>query len=165
MAASKKKTKKNKSVSKKPTASAKMKKSGAVVKAKTKAKVKAGGTKTKPKTAKAVKVKTAPKATSFSTKKWDSIFTPLDDRVVVRLNGPSERTPGGIFIPGSVSDRPNEGTILCVGRGHRNKRGRLRPMDVQVGDTVIFAQYAGSKMTVNNEEVLILRESDLLGIL
>lgn len=97
--------------------------------------------------------------------KWDEFFTPLDDRLVVLIEGPSEKTAGGIIIPGTVSERPNQGQVLVTGRGKKDHKGRIRPMDVKVGETVVFGTYAGMKMTLNNQEVLMLREEDIMGVM
>jgi chaperonin GroES len=91
-------------------------------------------------------------------------LTPLDDRLLVAVEGPSEKTAGGILIPGSVVDRPNRGTVLAKGRGRRNKKGSLRPLDVSEGDTVLFPEFSGTKITIDGQELLILREEDVLGI-
>lgn len=106
----------------------------------------------KPVTAKAVSAKAL------------SAITPLEDRIVVTVNGPSETTAGGIIIPGSVASRPSRGTVLAKGRGKRNKKGQLRPLEVEVGDEVLFGEYAGTKLTLEGDEVLILREEEILGL-
>ena len=92
------------------------------------------------------------------------VFSPLDDRVLVERNGVSERTAGGLFIPDMVTERPNEGTVLAVGRGGRDKKGRLRPLDVRVGDKVMFTKWAGSECSIGEKELVILHESDIYGI-
>lgn len=94
-----------------------------------------------------------------------NFLQPLEDRIVVEPEGVSETTPGGIIIPTTVSgERPNRGHVLAAGRGKRNKKGALRPLDVKAGDTVLFSDYAGTKITVEGRELLILREEDVLGI-
>ncbi|MCB0407198.1 MAG: co-chaperone GroES [Bdellovibrionales bacterium] len=96
----------------------------------------------------------------------EGLFTPLDDRLIVRFEAPSETTAGGIIIPSSVSgDRPDRGEVIAVGRGHRDNKGRIKPMDVQMGDQVLFSTYAGQKITMASADVYILRESDILGII
>lgn len=101
-----------------------------------------------------------------SKKDWAQFVTPLDDRLLVKLEETSRRTPGGLYIPDNADISGNhQGFVVAVGRGHRDKKGRVRPMDVQVGDQVVFSQYAGNKVQMLNEEVVILRESDILGIL
>ena len=93
------------------------------------------------------------------------LLTPLDDRLVVQVEESEKMTSGGLYIPDTASGSGNfKGTVLAVGRGHKNKKGKIRPMDVKPGDQVLFDQYAGSKMTLANAEVLILRESEILGI-
>ena len=97
---------------------------------------------------------------------WQQFLTPLDDRIVVELASTERRTPGGLFIPETAVDASGnlKGKVLVVGRGHQNKKGRIRAMDVHVGDFVLFSEYAGSKMNLQGKEVLFLRESDILGI-
>ncbi|HMN67236.1 MAG TPA: co-chaperone GroES [Bdellovibrionales bacterium] len=92
------------------------------------------------------------------------LITPLDDRILVRFETASETTAGGIYIPGTVAERPNRGQVIASGRGHRGKKGVLRPLDVAVGDTILFPQFAGTKIDIDGEELLILREEDVLGI-
>ncbi len=92
-------------------------------------------------------------------------LTPLDDRILVSVEGPAETTAGGIIIPGSVTmERPNRGKVIASGRGRRNKKGKVRPLDVGVGDTVLFTDYAGTKVEIEGQELLILREEDVLAI-
>lgn len=111
-----------------------------------------------PKTAKAsaaVAGKVSPKA----------LLKPLDDRIVIQIKNFEKRTAGGLYIPETADVSGNfQGTVLAVGLGHKNKKGKVRPMDVKPGDEVLFDQHAGSKLTLNGEEVRILRESEVLGI-
>ena len=97
---------------------------------------------------------------------WENFLTPLDDRLIVELASGETMTAGGLYIPATVSDVSgnNKGKVLVAGRGHRDDKGRVRPMDVRSGDTVVFAQYSGSKMNLLGQDVLILRESEILGI-
>jgi chaperonin GroES len=104
------------------------------------------------------------KAKSVSTP-WDQFITPLDDRVVVEIMGASEKTPGGLYIPASVQEKPHRGRVLAVGQGHRDRKGRLRPLDVKRGDEVLLGSHMGPAMKLNGTEVLILRESDLVGVI
>lgn len=97
-------------------------------------------------------------------KKWSHFFTPLDDRVLVELQGPANKTPGGLFIPDTVSEKPSHGLIVAVGRGHRDKKGRMRPLDVQLGDKVLYGQYAGTKVELDGNDFLLLREEDILAV-
>lgn len=108
----------------------------------------------------------APRATVPAKKvsSLKSLLTPLDDRLLVELEGPAEKTAGGIIIPGTVADRPNRGKVLAKGPGRRNKKGVLRPLDVTVGDMVLFPQFAGQKIEMDGGEFLILREEEVLGI-
>lgn len=126
--------------------------------AKSKAPVKA---KTKPKLA--AKATAAP-AIKKSQSKGSAFLTPLVDRVIVRIDSAEEKTAGGLFIPDSASEKPNRGEVIAAGPGRRNKKGQVRPLDVKTGDRVLFPQYAGTKITMNQEEFLILREEELLGI-
>lgn len=115
--------------------------------------------------------KTAPptKATASvrapALKKSAFYLSPLADRIVVRVDGPSERTAGGLYIPATVEDRPHQGEVVACGPGSKNKKGNLKPLDVKKGDVVLFSAYAGTKAEVSGEEVLILREEDVLGVL
>lgn len=92
--------------------------------------------------------------------------TPLDDRLIVQVSGAEKMTPGGLYIPDTVADTSGnlEGFVVAVGRGHMNKKGHVRPMDVRVGDRVVFFEYAGSKIKIQNEDLIILRESDVMGV-
>lgn len=92
--------------------------------------------------------------------------TPLDDRLLVQLSGSEKMTAGGLYIPDSVADTSGnlQGIVVSVGRGHMNKKGHVRPMDVKVGDKIVFSQYAGSKIKIQNEDLIILREPDVMGI-
>lgn len=94
------------------------------------------------------------------------IFTPLDDRLIVQLTEAERRTAGGLYIPDTVSDVSGNvrGRVVSVGRGRRDKKGRLHPMDVNPGDQVIFPQYAGSKIQLMGHELVILKESEVMGV-
>lgn len=96
--------------------------------------------------------------------KWEDFFSPLDDRLLVEAIGESDRTPGGLYIPETVEDKPQMGRVVAIGRGHQNRKGRVRPMDVQVGDQVLFPKFAGMTFEMNGVTVLVLREGDLLGV-
>jgi chaperonin GroES len=95
---------------------------------------------------------------------WSLVFSPLDDRVVVQAVEASNVTAGGIIIPDSVNEKPQVGTVVAVGRGHRSAKGRVRPVDVKVGDRVLFPKYAGDQIEVDGQKLLILREGDVLGV-
>lgn len=107
--------------------------------------------------------KAAPKSAPVM-KNHSSRFAPLDDRIVISPEKMSEVTAGGIIIPGSRDERPNRGTVLAKGPGRRSKKGVIRPLDVNVGDRVLFPEFAGTKIQIDGDEFLILREEDLLGI-
>ncbi len=98
--------------------------------------------------------------------KWDQFLTPLDDRLIVEIASAERMTAGGLYIPDSASDLSGnfQGTVLVAGRGHRDPKGRVRPMDVKSGDSVLFSEFSGSKINLLGKEVLILRESEILGI-
>ncbi|MCB0421267.1 MAG: co-chaperone GroES [Bdellovibrionales bacterium] len=91
-------------------------------------------------------------------------MTPLDDRIVIQREIESGKTAGGLFIPNSALEQRPEGRVVLVGRGHKDKKGRLLPLDVQVGDFVITHSYAGTEAELNGTSVLIVRESDILGV-
>lgn len=93
--------------------------------------------------------------------------TPLDDRLMVQTTGMERVTAGGLYIPDTVADVSGnmQGFVVSVGRGHRNKKGHVRPMDVKVGDKVLFAQHTGSMIKIQDKDFLILREGDVLGII
>lgn len=92
-------------------------------------------------------------------------FRPLHDRVLVRRMDQVEKTSGGIIIPDSVQEKPMEGQIVAVGNGHVNDNGDVRPLDVKAGDTVIFSKWAGTEVTVDGEELMVMKESDIIGII
>ena len=90
---------------------------------------------------------------------------PLHDRVVVRRVETETTSAGGIVLPGSASEKPSQGEVLAVGTGKKLDNGTVQAVDVQVGDKVVFGQYGGSTVKINNEELLILNESDIHGII
>lgn len=90
---------------------------------------------------------------------------PLGDRVVVEPLAQNERTASGLYIPETAKEKPQQGTVLAVGPGARNEDGDRIPMEVAVGDVVLFAKYAGTDVKVNGVEVKILKETDILGII
>ncbi|AKG07264.1 molecular chaperone GroES [Moraxella bovoculi] len=89
---------------------------------------------------------------------------PLHDRIVVRRTEEEQKTAGGILLPGSAQEKPQQGEIIAVGNGQVTDNG-VRPLDVKVGDKVLFGQYAGQTVKVDGEELLIMKESDVLGVL
>tara|TARA_R110001606_G_scaffold346320_1_gene495277 strand:- start:74 stop:391 length:318 start_codon:yes stop_codon:yes gene_type:complete len=92
-------------------------------------------------------------------------FRPLHDRILVRRVDEDERTAGGIIIPDTAKEKPQQGEVVAVGPGARNENGELLPLDVAVGDRVLFGKYAGSEVTIDGEEFSIMKESDILGVL
>ncbi len=90
---------------------------------------------------------------------------PLHDRVVVRRKEEETTTASGIVLPGSATEKPNQGEVIAAGKGRILQSGEVQPMDVKVGDVVLFGQYAGSTVKVDGEELLIMNESDILGVL
>ena len=89
---------------------------------------------------------------------------PLGDRVVVEPLEKEERTASGIILPETAKEKPQEGTIIAVGPGRRDDDGKLVPMDVKLGDSVLYAKYAGTEIKLDDKKVLILKESDILAI-
>jgi chaperonin GroES len=115
----------------------------------------------------AAKKSSVPSAVSkTSLIKWENFVTPLDDRLIVEVASGETMTAGGLYIPASVTDVSGnaKGTVLVAGRGHRDGKGHVHPMDVKSGDTVLFAQYAGSKLNLQGKDLVILRETEILGI-
>ena len=92
-------------------------------------------------------------------------FRPLHDRVVVRRIDAEEKTAGGIIIPDTAKEKPQEGEVLAVGPGARDEQGRLVTLDVKVGDRVLFGKWSGTEVKIDGQDLLIMKESDLLGIL
>lgn len=89
---------------------------------------------------------------------------PLHDRVIARRVDAEEKTAGGIIIPDTAKEKPIQGEVLAVGPGARDDSGRTMPMDVKVGDIVLFGKWAGTEVKLDGEEVLVLKESDIIGI-
>ena len=92
-------------------------------------------------------------------------FRPLHDRVLVSRIEEEEKTAGGIIIPDTAKEKPSEGKIVAVGSGSRGDDGSITPLDVKVGDRVLFGKYGGTEVKVDGEDLMILRESDILGII
>ena len=91
-------------------------------------------------------------------------FRPLHDRVLVRRTTEDEKTAGGIIIPDTAKEKPQEGEIIAAGPGARSDDGKVTPLDVKVGDRVLFGKYSGTEVRIDGEDLLIMRESDVLGI-
>ena len=91
-------------------------------------------------------------------------FRPLHDRVLVRRVEAEEKTAGGIIIPDSAKEKPQHGKVIAVGKGKVEKDGKVTPLDVKAGDTVLFGKYAGQEIKVDGQEYLIMREEEILGV-
>ena len=92
-------------------------------------------------------------------------FRPLHDRVVVKRIEKEQKTKGGLIIPDTAKEKPMQGEILAVGPGARNDKGELAPMSVQVGDRVLFGKWSGTEVKLDGDELLIMKESDIMGVL
>ena len=92
-------------------------------------------------------------------------FRPLHDRVVVKRLEGEEKTKGGIMIPDSAKEKPQEGKIVAVGPGARDESGKLVPLDVKAGDRILFGKWSGTEVKVDGEDLLIMKESDVLGVI
>ena len=91
-------------------------------------------------------------------------FRPLHDRVVVKRLEGEEKTKGGIIIPDTVKEKPQEGKIIAVGPGGRDESGKLTPLDVKAGDRILFGKWSGTEVKIDGEDLLIMKESDVLGV-
>ena len=91
-------------------------------------------------------------------------FRPLHDRVLVRRIDADEKTAGGIIIPDTAKEKPIQGEIIAAGPGERSESGQLRPLDVSVGDRVLFGKWSGTEVKIDGEDFLIMKESDLMGV-
>lgn len=92
-------------------------------------------------------------------------FRPLHDRVLVRRVEQGEKTSGGIIIPDTAKEKPMEGEVLTVGPGGRDESGKLIPIDVKVGDRVLFGKWSGTEVRIEGEDLLIMKESDIMGVI
>jgi chaperonin GroES len=92
-------------------------------------------------------------------------FRPLHDRVLVRRVEAEEKTAGGIIIPDTAKEKPQEGEVISVGSGARNEQGEITPLEVKTGDRILFGKWSGTEVRVDGEDLLIMKESDILGIL
>ena len=92
------------------------------------------------------------------------MFKPLHDRVLIRRVADDEKTAGGIIIPDTAKEKPMQGEVLAVGAGYKEDDGTVRPLDVKEGDRVFFGKWAGTEITIDGEELTILKESDIFGI-
>ncbi|MCO5154447.1 MULTISPECIES: co-chaperone GroES [unclassified Shinella] len=92
-------------------------------------------------------------------------FRPLHDRILVRRVESDEKTKGGIIIPDTAKEKPQEGEVIAVGPGARNDAGQVQPLDVKVGDRILFGKWSGTEIKIAGEDLLIMKESDVMGIL
>lgn len=92
-------------------------------------------------------------------------FRPLHDRVLVRRASNDEKTPGGIILPENAQEKPMEGEVIAVGNGHINDNGDVRPLDVKTGDKIIFSKWAGTEVKIEGEDLMVMKESDIIGII
>ena len=92
-------------------------------------------------------------------------FRPLHDRVVVKRIDAEEKTAGGIIIPDTAKEKPSQGQIVAVGPGGRDEAGKLIPIDLKVGDVVLFGKWSGTEVKIDGQDVLIMKESDILGVI
>jgi chaperonin GroES len=92
-------------------------------------------------------------------------FRPLHDRVVVKRIEAEDKTAGGIIIPDTAKEKPSQGEVIAAGRGGRDEAGKLIPIDVQVGDRVLFGKWSGTEVTIDGQKLLIMKESDIMGVL
>jgi chaperonin GroES len=91
-------------------------------------------------------------------------FKPLHDRIAVERVAEEEKTKGGIIIPDTAKEKPSEGKVIAVGPGARSKDGKVTPLDVKVGDRILFGKWSGTEVTIDGNKILIMQESDVLGI-
>ena len=92
-------------------------------------------------------------------------FTPLHDRVAIKPMDQEEKTLGGIIIPDTAKEKPMQGKVIAVGKGTKDKEGNLIPLDVKVGDKVLYGKWGGTEVKVNGQEFIIMKESDIMGII
>jgi chaperonin GroES len=92
-------------------------------------------------------------------------FRPLHDRIVVKRITADEKTAGGIIIPDTAQEKPQQGEVIAVGPGARNEKGEIVALDVKVGDTVLFGKWSGTEVKIDGQDLLIMKESDVMGIL
>ncbi|RVC57052.1 MAG: co-chaperone GroES [Mesorhizobium sp.] len=92
-------------------------------------------------------------------------FRPLHDRILVRRIEADEKTAGGIIIPDTAKEKPQEGEVIAVGPGSRDESGKLTPLDVKAGDRILFGKWSGTEIKLNDEDLLIMKESDVMGVI
>ena len=91
-------------------------------------------------------------------------FRPLHDRILVRRIDAEEKTAGGIIIPDTAREKPSEGEVVAIGSGARDEKGAIQPLDVKVGDRILFGKWSGTEITLEGQDLLIMKESDILGV-
>ena len=91
-------------------------------------------------------------------------FRPLHDRVLIRRVEANEKTAGGIIIPDTVQEKPQEGDVVAVGGGSKSDEGKITPLDVKTGDRILFGKWSGTEVKIDGEDLIIMKESDILGI-
>jgi chaperonin GroES len=101
----------------------------------------------------------------LSLKENEMAFRPLHDRVLVRRIEADEKTAGGIIIPDTAKEKPQEGEVIAVGPGARDENGKLVELDLKVGDRILFGKWSGTEITLNGEDLLIMKESDVMGVI
>jgi chaperonin GroES len=92
-------------------------------------------------------------------------FRPLHDRILVRRTEAEEKSVGGIIIPDTAKEKPQEGEVIAAGPGARNEAGQLQPLDVKVGDRILFGKWSGTEIRLDGEDLLIMKESDVMGVI
>lgn len=92
-------------------------------------------------------------------------FQPLNDRVLVERHNTQQKSSGGIIIPDTVKEKPAEGTVVAIGKGTRDNNGNIIPLDIKIGDKVLFGKWGGNEVKLDGKEYLIMKESDILGII
>jgi chaperonin GroES len=101
----------------------------------------------------------------FVQKENDMTFRPLHDRILVRRVEADEKTAGGIIIPDTAKEKPQEGEVIAVGSGARDDSGKLVPLDVKAGDRILFGKWSGTEIKLDGEDLLIMKESDVMGVI
>jgi chaperonin GroES len=101
----------------------------------------------------------------FVLKENDMTFRPLHDRILVRRIEADEKTAGGIIIPDTAKEKPQEGEVIAVGPGARNEAGQLQPLDVKAGDRILFGKWSGIEIKLDGEDLMIMKESDVMGVI
>ncbi len=92
-------------------------------------------------------------------------FRPLHDRILVRRIEADEKTAGGIIIPDTAKEKPQEGEVIAVGPGARNEAGQLQPLDVKIGDRILFGKWSGTEIKLDGQDLIIMKESDVMGVI